>query len=139
MPGESPFASPMEIHSHLAKLQAAETCHLSSAFPQPSLLLAGCQDTGCSLSTDRYRPRAQQIKQLPPIPVGVPPGLRRDVLGWGDLPQISQEVGVSMHIFQVLGFGDPRGYLHSGRGQKPLVLQLLNIPFDDSFANLDLN
>ena len=114
MPGEAPFASPVEIHSHLAKLQAAETCHLSSAFPQPGLLLASCQDAGCSLSTYRYRLRAQWIKPPPPIPGGIIPGPKKGALGWGDPPQISQEVGVSMHIFQVLGFGDLRRDLHSG-------------------------
>lgn len=127
----------MEIHSHLAKLQAAETCHLSSAFPQPGLLLAGFQDAGCSLSTGRYLPRARQIKPPPPVPEGIPPAPKKDALGGGDPPQISQEIGLSTHIFQVLGFGDARRDLWIGTGA--LVLQVLNIPFDESFADLDLN
>lgn len=77
MPGEAPFASSMEILSHLAKLRAAETCRMSSAFPQPGLLLAGSQDVGCSLSTDRYCPRAWWVEPSPPIPGGIPPGPKK--------------------------------------------------------------
>lgn len=65
MPGKAPFASPVEIYRQPAKLQAAETCHLSSALPQSGLPLTSCQNAWCPLSTGSYYPKAQRIKALP--------------------------------------------------------------------------
>lgn len=135
-PGQAPSCKPHgDPHK---RSHAAATCHLSSAFPQPSLFLASCQDMRCSLSTGRYCHRTWHIK--PPLQSLRESPLDPKSMFWaGETPrQISWEAGVSMRIFWVPRFGDPRRDLHSGWGQEPLVLQVLNIPFDGGFANPDL-